>query len=334
MVELDQPTSTAVTECGEPMSMSPQMGMTPPPVPHNPPTLSVNLNAQGMDDIESIMRLMTKVNPDMINQPEPAGEPMGLPSLTPPGPSISSIGDLGNLDKGPLKMLPDLDKQPEVGAPDSVIDIEPMTKPDADKMNPADDEGGDDGISVAQGDVDNDGDHDMDDHKAEKEKEDEGAEPEKDDDDIMNHLNKELKPFDDQQRGQEEEEEEEEADEAYGNSPAGASGPDYKDTEYMTKDLAGGMNREKKQFKHSYKAGDNPMAMPESDLRAYIKAELSQRLEEAKASIAERDMGKHNNGSTGFKAVAKNAAKEYGSKEAGERVAGAVKAKMAKAGKL
>jgi len=51
----------------------------------------------------------------------------------------------------------------------------------------------------------------------------------------------------------------------------------------MTKTLAGGMNREKGQYKHSYKAGDNPMAMPESDLRAMIKAELAQRLAEAKA---------------------------------------------------
>jgi hypothetical protein len=50
--------------------------------------------------------------------------------------------------------------------------------------------------------------------------------------------------------------------------------------------------------------------------------------------LNERDMGKHNNATTGFKAVADKAAKEYGSKAAGERVAGAVKAKMAKAGKL
>jgi hypothetical protein len=51
--------------------------------------------------------------------------------------------------------------------------------------------------------------------------------------------------------------------------------------------------------------------------------------------LEEKDEGKHNNGTTtGFKAVAKNAAKEYGSKEAGERVAGAVRAKMAAAGKL
>ena len=53
-----------------------------------------------------------------------------------------------------------------------------------------------------------------------------------------------------------------------------------------------------------------------------------------KAPLDEKDMGKHNNATTGFKALANKAAKEYGSKAAGERVAGAVKAKMAKAGKL
>ena len=52
------------------------------------------------------------------------------------------------------------------------------------------------------------------------------------------------------------------------------------------------------------------------------------------AQLNERDEGKHNNATTGFKAVAAKAAKEYGSKAAGERVAGAVRNKMAKAGKL
>jgi len=50
--------------------------------------------------------------------------------------------------------------------------------------------------------------------------------------------------------------------------------------------------------------------------------------------LNERDEGKHNNATTGFKALASKAAKEYGSKAAGERVAGAVHAKMKKAGQL
>jgi hypothetical protein len=52
------------------------------------------------------------------------------------------------------------------------------------------------------------------------------------------------------------------------------------------------------------------------------------------AQLNERDMGKHNNATTGFKAVADKAAKEYGSKAAGERVAGAQFQKMKKAGQI
>ncbi len=69
--------------------------------------------------------------------------------------------------------------------------------------------------------------------------------------------------------------------------------------------------------------------------------DLNKKLDEIRATpskthgqLNERDMGKHNNATTGFAALAKKAGKEYGSKAAGERVAGAVKAKMAKAGKL
>ena len=117
MAELDQPAVEAVTteavldECPTDLSnVGTPMAPTAPSVPE--PSMSLNLNAQGMDNIENLMKLMTKVNPDMINQPAaPAPSLSAMPSLTPPGPSISSIGDLGNLDKGPLKMLPDLDAE-------------------------------------------------------------------------------------------------------------------------------------------------------------------------------------------------------------------------------
>jgi hypothetical protein len=155
MRELDQPTPTApvveapVEECGEPM-----MGNMPPSMadkPHTPPpSMSVNINAQGLDDISELMKLLTKVNPDMINQPA-APEISIMPSMTPPGPSISGIGDLGDLDKGPLKMLPDLDKdEPKDG---------PMDMPGPDAMNKPEIKGLD---------RDGDGDHDMDDHDMEK----------------------------------------------------------------------------------------------------------------------------------------------------------------------
>jgi hypothetical protein len=155
MRELDQPTPTApvveapVEECGEPM-----MGNMPPSMadkPHTPPpSMSVNINAQGLDDISELMKLLTKVNPDMINQPS-APEISVMPSITPPGPSISGIGDLGDLDKGPLKMLPDLDKdEPKDG---------PMDMPGPDAMNKPEIKGLD---------RDGDGDHDMHDHELEK----------------------------------------------------------------------------------------------------------------------------------------------------------------------
>lgn len=45
--------------------------------------------------------------------------------------------------------------------------------------------------------------------------------------------------------------------------------------------------------------------------------------------IVEKDEGKHNNGkTTGFDVVAKKAAEEYGSEEAGKRVAGAIRKKI------
>ena len=133
MRELDRP---AVEEqCGDPVGMPPSM--SPPPAP---PSLSINLNAQGMDNIESIMKLMTKVNPDMINQPMPKPMPLEIP-ISMPAPKM---GPLGNLDSGPLKMLPDMD----IDGP-------------GDKMSS-------DGMSKMQGDQDNDGDHDMDDHDMEK----------------------------------------------------------------------------------------------------------------------------------------------------------------------
>jgi hypothetical protein len=257
MRDLDQPVGeAAVQECGMDspmMSNMPSMGtmsnMQPPPA-H--PSMSLNLNAQGLDNIESLMKLMTRVNPDMINQKAPLNamphaasidSDDGMGMLTPPGPSISGIGDLGDLDKGPLKMLPDLD-----GDNDDM----PGGEQDADS-GPAIDidmDGGDD-VSKAGGDLDNDGDHDMDDHEMEK--------PEGDD---------------------EGDDESKEKEEGYENEP----GEEYKSVDYMNNQLAGGMNKQKGTYP-KVAGGDNPMQRNESgDLRAAIRAELLQRLAEAKGA--------------------------------------------------
>jgi len=69
-----------------------------------------------------------------------------------------------------------------------------------------------------------------------------------------------------------------EQDEAYDNEPD----IDYKDQHYMTKDLAGGINREKKAYKKA-QDGDNAMAVET------IKAELMKALAEKKKPDADGD---------------------------------------------
>ena len=254
MRDLDRPVGeSAVQECGDPMmggSMPPPTGSMNDQPPPAHPSMSVNLNAQGMDNIESLLKLMTKVNPDMINQKEPMSAPVsiGMPSLLPPGPSI---GSLGNLNAGPLKMLPDLDKEPEGD----------HSEPDADNMGGPSDGDADNKIDIIQksmGDQDGDGDHDMDDHEAEKEG---PPEPEED-----------------------EESDDEKKDEAWANEPD----TEVKSVDYMNNQLAGGMNGPKKSYSGKPYRGDNPMAAgayeSKDQLRASIRAELLQRLSEAKGA--------------------------------------------------
>ena len=146
MRELDAPAPTTevtadTTEggCGSPPM--PGSSISEPDTP--PPSMSLNLNAQGLDNIEELIKLMTKVNPDMSKPPT------DLPSLA-PMPSITALP--------PLKMLPDMDKESELE----------IDRPMPPIMNKPDD--GDDGVTRKQGDLDNDGDHDMDDHDLEKKK--------------------------------------------------------------------------------------------------------------------------------------------------------------------
>lgn len=223
MQELDRPvaeTIPAAENCGGPMSMPP----TPATPPVTPPSMSVNLNAQGMDNIEDLLKLITKVNPDMGKPELPP-----LPSLSMP-PSITSIKPA----MPPLKMLPDLDKDDD------------HPEPDADNMGGPSDNDADNKIDIISKAMDSDDDKDSDD------KADSDDEPKKKDE--------------------------------WANSPDGSQDePEVKDTDYMVNKLAGGMNGPKKMFKHSYKQGDNPMAMEGEELRAWIKTELRQRLAEAKS---------------------------------------------------
>ena len=59
--------------------------------------------------------------------------------------------------------------------------------------------------------------------------------------------------------------------------------PEYKDTQYMTKDLSGGVNKIKKSYRKEY-PGDNPMAVEktEEEIQSSIKETLLQAYQDFK----------------------------------------------------
>jgi hypothetical protein len=247
MRELDQPAteSQMVDDCG----MSPSMGPAEPPMsaakPDTPPpSMSVNLNAQGMDNIESLMKLMTKVNPDMINQPKDGMPPLpgvGMTAMPSPTPMPSIMG-MGNLDSGPLKMLPDMDGDNNM-KPGGEMDSDYN---DDGKLDRHEKDHASEKPLLKTLDLDKDGDHDMDDHDMEKRKDKE---------------------------------------EAFGNS-LDDSEPDYKDMDAAIPN-GNDLHKQKKSFSGKPYRGDNPMAAgayESTDLRAQIRAELQQRLAEAKGA--------------------------------------------------
>jgi hypothetical protein len=242
------PVDQIAQECSDPMmsqsTMTPPMSQMTPPPTH--PSMSVNLNAQGMDNIEQMMKLFQKVNPDMMPKiPEP------MPSHS-PMPSIASITP----EVPPLKMLPIEFDQPKPG-PGMDIDGGPdmsITNTDNDNDSKDLDSLGDidpvndiDGVDKAHGDLDNDGDHDMDDHDLEKNN------AKKDEDGGFQNATTEPEER-------------------------------YKSIDYMNNKLAGGMNRPKSTFP-KVSDGDNPMQKvkeSEDAFRASIRADLQRRLNEAK----------------------------------------------------
>lgn len=210
MRELDT-TDAPVTEMPVPM---PQAPMTAPEG-KDKARMNVNISAEG-DAIEDVLKLITKVNPDMINQPEK--------------PEIPDMPDMTIAMPKPInKLIPDFDDD---------NDDKPGGDMDMDMGMDKDDHDADHDM-IKGLDKDDDGDHDMDDHDAEKK----------------------------------------DKEEAYANEPD----EDHRDIDYMQNKLAGGMNRPK--GTHPKVAdGDNPMKKVKEgdDLRAQIKAELAQRLAEAK----------------------------------------------------
>ena len=228
MSQLDQPVGeTVVPECGEmpPAPMSSDMGKPDTP----PPSMSVNLNAQGMDNIEELLKLVTKVNPDMEKPAMPMGDAphIEIEPMEKPGGEMPKLGGLGNLDSGPLKMLPDLDADND------------------DKV---------------------------------------GGENDHEEDEATDNRDAYQRDFDASQTGfgPREREDDEGEDESFGNS-LGDSEPETKELDAAIPN-GNDLNKEKTMHKHSYRQGDNPMAMEGAELRNWIKAELQQRLAEAKGA--------------------------------------------------
>lgn len=250
-----------------------ECGQMPAPVapPAAPPvTMSVNFNAQGIDHIKELLGLMQSAESPLAAGPvggKPAIEPMSMPTPGMPAGAPSTdvepaktpdINDLDSLVKlagvpaAPKKEIGDEtgddmssdEEQAEPGTGDMMQDIAGEIKDMADELSG--DEGNDD-----EEETDESGEWD----------EYTGGNPMPDSDDLDTYSG--------------EHDPDEETDEgAYDASTT--PNPGYQDTNYMIKDLAGGLNKEKKMFKHSYKQGDNPMAMES------VKQDLVQRYRELK----------------------------------------------------
>jgi hypothetical protein len=98
MREMDQPATEA---CGDPMGMPPapmNQQIQPPPA-H--PSMTVNLNAQGLDNIEQMMKLFQKVNPDMMPKADMPTSTISNPVLKmlPPTPGVKKLDTPDMLNK-------------------------------------------------------------------------------------------------------------------------------------------------------------------------------------------------------------------------------------------
>lgn len=133
--------NTQVDECG----MMPEMGLPmSPPEPRHP--ASINMTAGSGEELGDLLTTIMSLAGVAKDAGAPQGMPGGLPSVgAPTGILEPASGD----DMGPPSPV------------DSMRSV-------LDKLNPGDDAGKGDDVTKAQGDLDGDGDHDMDDHDMEK----------------------------------------------------------------------------------------------------------------------------------------------------------------------
>lgn len=210
--------------------------VTPPAAP--PVTMSVNFNAQGIDHIKELLGLMQSAESPLAAGPVGGkAEPMPMPVPGMPVGAPSADAEL------PAPKTPD------------ITDLDSLVKLAGVPALPKKEIG--------------DAEHD------DMASDDEQAEPGTGE--MMQDIADEIKDMTDELAGEESDEESEEEETEEGAYDASTTpDPEYQDTNYMIKDLAGGLNKEKKMFKHSYKQGDNPMAMEN------LMQDLAQRYKEIK----------------------------------------------------
>lgn len=209
------------------------MPVTPPAAP--PVTMSVNFNAQGIDHIKELLGLMQASEGPLAAGPVDKAMPMPVPGMPAGAPAIDAE--------------PEAPNAPDITDLDSLIKLAGVPA----QKKEIGDEAGDDMAS--------------DEEQAEpgtgEMTQDIAGEIEDMTDELASETGNE-------EESEEEEEGEEEETEEGAYDASTTPDPAYQDTNYMIKDLAGGLNKEKKMFKHSYKQGDNPMAMEDS-----VKEELT-----------------------------------------------------------
>ena len=216
----------------------------PSPEAKDKASMSININAQG-DAIDDVMALIAKMKGD---------DKPGMADM----PTMSIIPPMGGMD-----------------APEGPPMPKPINKilPDFDADNDDMPGGEDDMIAIkAMGDKGEDNDYD-DDGKLDRHEKDHDEEEK---------LHKTVDRDDDGDHDMDDHDmEKKEKDEAWENEPD----EDEKSIDYMTKKMSGGMNRMKNTHP-KVAGGDNPMQRVKEgeDLRASIKQQLLQALEETKGA--------------------------------------------------
>ena len=216
----------------------------PAPEPKDKASMSININAQG-DAIDDVMALIAKMKGD---------DKPGMADM----PTMSIIPPMGGMD-----------------APEGPPMPKPINKilPDFDADNDDMPGGEDDMVAIkAMGDEGEDNDYD-DDGKLDRHEKDHDEEEK---------LHKSVDRDDDGDHDMDDHDmEKKEKDEAWENEPD----EDEKSIDYMTKKMSGGMNRMKNTHP-KVAGGDNPMQRVKEgeDLRASIKQQLLQALEETKGA--------------------------------------------------